>query len=76
MTQIGKQGMGDGEFESTPNLVINSANEIITSDYDGTKIQIFHPGTEFKDSFITEVSPIRNRRFYSFVSLCTARYEV
>jgi len=53
--QIGKQGMGDGEFESTPNIVVNSANEIITSDYDGTKIQIFHPGTDFKDSFITEM---------------------
>ena len=48
--------MGDGEFESTPNIVINSANEIITSDFDGTKIQIFHPETDFKDSFITEVS--------------------
>lgn len=53
--QIGKQGMGDGEFESTPNIAVNSADEIITSDYDGTKIQIFHPGKEFKDSFITEM---------------------
>ena len=54
--QVGKQGMGDGEFESTPNIVINSANEIITSDYEGTKIQIFHPDATFKDSFITEVT--------------------
>jgi len=53
--QVGKQGMGDGEFESTPNIVINSANEIITSDYEGTKIQIFHPDATFKDSFITEM---------------------
>jgi len=54
-TQLGKQGYGDGEFESTPNLAINSVNEIITADFDGAKIQIFDPKGNFKDSFVTEV---------------------
>lgn len=55
---MGKQGIGDGEFESTPNLSINSVNEIITADYDGAKIQIFDPRGNFKDSFVTEVNSI------------------
>jgi len=71
LRQIGKQGMGDGEFESTPNIVINSANEIITSDFDGTKIQIFHPETDFKDSFITEM----DQKIYKPVGVAILRND-
>ncbi|XP_018668248.2 zinc finger protein ZF(Bbox/RING)-1 isoform X2 [Ciona intestinalis] len=56
VVQLGKQGIADGEFESTPNLAINSVNEVITADYDGAKIQIFDPQGNFKDSFVTEVN--------------------
>ncbi|CAK8688683.1 tripartite motif-containing protein 2-like isoform X3 [Clavelina lepadiformis] len=56
LVQLGKQGIGDGEFESTPNLAVNSVNEIITADFDGAKIQIFDPQGNFKDSFVTEVN--------------------
>uniref|UniRef100_H2YQG6 RING-type E3 ubiquitin transferase n=1 Tax=Ciona savignyi TaxID=51511 RepID=H2YQG6_CIOSA len=61
MLLIGKQGIGDGEFESTPNLAVNSVNEIITSDYDGAKIQIFDPQGNFKDSFFV-YNPQVNKR--------------
>nr|CAB3267238.1 zinc finger protein ZF(Bbox/RING)-1 [Phallusia mammillata] len=54
--QLGKQGIAEGEFESTPNLAVNSVNEVITADYDGAKIQIFDPQGNFKDSFVTEVN--------------------
>ena len=53
--QLGKQGDGDGEFESTPNLAVNSIGEVVTSDTDGCKIQLFDPVGRFKNSFKTEV---------------------
>ena len=53
--QPGKQGIGDGEFESTPYIAVNSVNEIITADFDGSRVQIFDPDANFKDSFVTEV---------------------
>nr|XP_039259638.1 tripartite motif-containing protein 3-like [Styela clava] len=56
LKQIGKQGEEDGEFESTPNIAVNSVGEVMTSDTDSCKIQIFDPHGDFKDSFKTKIN--------------------